>query len=69
MNPLRWARESIQRRGLLQTAKVTVSMLCDLRFDFRYGTDTVRWVDMGRLAIDSQNKARAVQYQATKLRP
>ena len=66
MNPITWARRSIRRRGLLQTSKVAGSVARDFFFDWRYGTDTRRMVDADDLETESENKSRAVQYQATK---
>jgi SAM-dependent methyltransferase len=69
MNPIVWARDSIKRRGLLRTSQIAGSTACDFLFDLRYGTDTRRWVDAQELDTDSENKAHAVHYQATKARP
>lgn len=69
MNPIVWARDSIKRRGLLRTSQIAGSTACDFLFDLRYGTDTRRWVDAEELDTDSENKAHAVHYQATKARP
>src|SRR4051794_33182105 len=68
MNLLNWGRDSIQQRGWLQTGRVVFSVVADLWFDVKHGTDTVRWVPLGELQISSPNKAHAVQYQATKFR-
>src|SRR6188508_1333404 len=69
MNPITWARRSIRRRGLLQTSKVAGSVARDFFFDWKYGTDTRRMIDAGDLETESENKSRAVQYQATKAWP
>ena len=69
MNPFVWARDSIRRRGLLRTSQIAGSTAADFLFDLRYGTDTRRWVDAQELDTDSENKAHAVHYQATKARP
>ena len=69
MNPFVWARDSIRRRGLLRTSQIAGSTAYDFLFDLRYGTDTRRWVDAQELDTDSENKAHAVHYQATKARP
>ena len=41
----------------------------DFLFDLIYGTDTRRLVEIEALDTESENKAHAVQYQATKARP
>jgi len=46
-----------------------MSTLVDIEFDLYYGTDTIRRVDMDSLEFESENKAHAVLYQATKTRP
>ena len=50
----------------MQTAKVAVSVVIDLGFDLRYGTDTIRWVDRDALNSESENKAHAAPYRATR---
>lgn len=67
--PIRWAFDSVRQRGLVRTTKVAWSFLADLSFDWEYGTDTVRRVDMEALKIASQNRAHACRYGATKARP
>ena len=69
MNPIVWARDSIKRRGLLRTSRIAGSTACDFLFDLRHGTDTRRWVEAEELDTNSENKAHAVHYQATKARP
>jgi len=41
----------------------------DLAFDWRYGTDTRRWVDEQELEANSKNQAHSSPYRATKARP
>src|SRR6266404_8398550 len=67
--PIKWARKSIHERGLLKTFEIAMSNLVDIEFDLYYGTDTTRRVDMDSLEFESENKAHAVLYQATKTRP
>jgi SAM-dependent methyltransferase len=69
MNPFVWARDSIRRRGLIRTSQIASSTAGDFLFDLRYGTDTRRWVEAEELDTDSENKAHAAHYQATKARP
>jgi 16S rRNA G966 N2-methylase RsmD len=69
VNPLAWALESITRRGLLRTSKVACSVVGDIGFDIRYGTDTMRWVEMKALNFESEHKVNAASYRATKAGP
>ena len=66
---MRWAAQSIKKRGLGKTIKGAASVIVDLSFDLKYGTDTIRWVYLKNLKIDSENKAHGALYQATKARP
>jgi len=59
----------VRERGVARTLPVLVSHLADLRFEARYGTDTVSWVRIEDLEIDSDNKDRAVDYQPTQRLP
>jgi SAM-dependent methyltransferase len=69
MNVVRWAGRSVKERGVVQTAKVTWSVICDLGFDLQYGTDTMRWIGMNSLAFEAANKRHSSRYQATKAAP
>jgi SAM-dependent methyltransferase len=69
MNPVSWAVESVSSRGVVQTLKVAAGVVMDLGFDLRYGTDTMRWVDLKSLDIKSANKTLGARYRATKARP
>ncbi len=69
MNPFVWARDSVRHRGLLRTSQIVSSTARDFLFDWRYGTDTRRWVEAEELDTNSENKSHAVHYQATKARP
>src|SRR6516162_1729715 len=61
MNPLNWVLESVARRGLIETFKAVLSVVADIGFDLRYGTDTMRWVEIHRQHAES--------YRATKAGP
>jgi SAM-dependent methyltransferase len=61
--------QSIRNRGPVLTLKVAVNVLADLSFDWKHGTDTMKWVDVNSFETASRNKSRAVPYQATKARP
>jgi SAM-dependent methyltransferase len=54
---------------LMRTAQVAFSVVTDLSFDLRYGTDTARWAQLQDLALESTNKVHGVHYQATKAAP
>jgi SAM-dependent methyltransferase len=69
LTALNWASRSVKRRGFLETVKVAQSVLIDLFFDYRYGTDTMRWVEVKALGFESEHKTNAVRYTATKSRP
>src|SRR6266478_3779231 len=67
--PLSWAFESVKKRGLVLTFKVAVSVVLDMGFDRRYGTDTMRWVEVKTLDFESEHKGNAAPYIATKSSP
>jgi SAM-dependent methyltransferase len=67
--PLKWAFRSVSRRGLVRTGKVAGSVVLDLSFDLRYGTETMRWVGVEDLGANSEHDVNAVSYRATKARP
>src|SRR5882724_6223120 len=69
MNPLAWAVRSVNDRGLLRTAQVGFSVIADLGFDLRHGTETLRWTFLQDLALESENKIHGVNYQASKAAP
>jgi predicted RNA methylase len=69
MGAIAWALKSVRKRGLLRTAKVATSVIADLSFDWRYGTDTTRWVLKDDLRAVGENKIHSVCYQPTKARP
>ena len=56
----------VRERGVLRTLAFLVSHLVDLRFESRYGTDTVSWVRIKDLEIDSEYLEGAVDYQPTQ---
>ncbi len=61
--------KSLGQKGVLKTLKSASRILADYWFDLKYGTDTMRRVEVDSLDTDSGNKARATPYQATKMRP
>ena len=61
--------ESLRQKGLLETLKSAARILADYRFDWKYGTDTMRRVDVDSFDTDSGYRAHATPYQASKARP
>jgi SAM-dependent methyltransferase len=69
MNALHWAVRSTKEKGIVQTIKITCNVVMDLGFDWKYGTDTMRWVDRNALETESDNRTHSAPYRATKVRP
>lgn len=68
-NPLTWAARSIRNRGLLNTIRLVYSIVADVGFDLRHGTDTAQRKNLDDLSFESENKANAVHYQASRAAP
>jgi len=68
-NPLCAALKCVAREGLFHTIKVIASTLLDVHFDLRYGTDTLRRVELDTLDFESEHKLDATWYQPTQARP
>ena len=47
---------------------MVLSLVADMWFDLRHGTDTYRWVHLRELEIASENKSRAEWYVPTRAR-
>jgi SAM-dependent methyltransferase len=62
------AAVSLRARGLRTTVEAMIATLGHYWFDVRYGTDTSEPVRLAGLLISSPNKARGVDYSATKPR-
>jgi len=69
MNALGWAVRSTRDKGVVQTIKIACNVAMDLRFDWKYGTDTMRWVDRAALETCSDNRSHSAPYRATKVGP
>jgi len=69
MNALGWAVRSTREKGVVQTIKIACNVAMDLRFDWKYGTDTMRWVDRNALDTRSDNQSHSAPYRATKVGP
>lgn len=59
---------SIRSRGLLTTLKVFKSLIIDLLFDIRYGTDTMRFVELEKLELNSSFRDNSNDYIPTRAR-
>lgn len=69
MNIIKWTARSLRTKGPFLTAKIVVNYGADLLFDWRYGTDTMRWVARDAIETKSENLADSQPYKATKSRP
>lgn len=69
MKSVRWALTSAREKGLVTTATIAGTVVVDLLFDWRYGTDTMGWVERDALDTASANKVHSARYSATKARP
>ena len=69
MNVVRWAVESVQRKGVVRTMKIAANVAMDLQFDLKYGTDTMRWVDRSESVRTLETRRTRHPYRATKVRP
>lgn len=69
MNILKWTMTSLANRGPVQTAQIVGNFGMDLLFDWRYGTDTMRWEARDDLGAKSDNLCHSREYKATKTRP
>jgi predicted RNA methylase len=60
--------DSIKERGLRRTVEIILSKLGDFWYDIRFGTNTVRCIELYELEIKSENKYRGRFYQPTSAR-
>ena len=60
---------SLRSRGIVGSADRTLSVLQERLFDWRYGTATVTFVELGELTIEGPHAADGFGYQPTRLRP
>lgn len=62
---------SIERRGFYCTGLISLmrihSVIVDVIFDFYFGIDTRKWVDLNSLSIHSDNKKRGINYVPTQV--
>jgi SAM-dependent methyltransferase len=64
-----WALQSAKEKGVVTTLRIACNVVIDLSFDWRYGTDTMRWVLKKDLETRSDNRSHSAKYSATKARP
>jgi SAM-dependent methyltransferase len=69
MHSLAWAFSSVREHGWKRTVKVATSVVADLSFDLRYGTDTMRRVEVADLGAVGSNQHHSVHYQASRAKP
>ena len=69
MNVAGWALQSAKERGVVTTLRIACNVVMDLSFDWKYGTDTMRWVLKTDLDTRSDNRSHSAKYSATKVRP
>lgn len=68
-NPFSWFIDSVRRFGLVQTATIMWSVVVDMSFDHRFGTDTFRRIPRDEIQTDSENIVHCVNYGASKAMP
>ena len=66
---MRWLVESLRRYGLVQTLTIMWSVIVDMGFDYRYGTDTARRIPRSEIETSSENLVHCVNYGASKAMP
>ena len=69
MNVVRWAVESVQRKGVVRTMKIAANVAMDLQFDLKYGTDTMRWVDRSESLCTLETRRTRHPTGQQKVRP
>lgn len=69
MRVLQWAWRTLRQRGATQAWLIVRANLEDLLFDWRHGTDTMRWVEQPVVTTGVENRRHQGRYQATKERP
>ena len=60
--------DSIRYRGIFTTIKVLKSIIIDYWFDLKYGTDTMNFVELRKLEINSSSRESGVDYVPTRAR-
>lgn len=70
-NVMKWSVLSMREKGIVPTVKLTGAFTMDLLFDWKYGTDTMRWVEKEDLGPESEPESfqHSYCYKATRARP
>ena len=68
-NPVSWFFGSVEHYGFGQTLVIMWSVVVDMGFDFRYGTETTRRIPREQIATNSENIIHCVNYGASKATP
>jgi predicted RNA methylase len=68
-DPLNAVLKCIATEGLVHTVKAIFSTVLDVHFDLRYGTDTLRRVELETLSFESEHRMQATLYQPTQAGP
>ena len=55
--------------GLICTIQLVMSRLIDVSFDWRYGTDTYRWVERDQLQVSHEQSKHSEPYKPTHSLP
>lgn len=69
MKALMELKEALSTIGLKRTLVVIWGRFVDALFDWRYGTDTVRRIELGDLHVSAETRNRGQKYQPTGVRP
>lgn len=68
-NPIEWLRRTIRTKGLRRVILVLWQAAVDSTWDWMHGTETLRRIRPAQLETDSENKALATDYGATRAGP
>lgn len=68
-NPLSWLVRTLRTKGPRRVVSVAWQSALDLAWDWRHGTETLKRIHPRELETDSDNKAEATYYGATRARP
>jgi 16S rRNA G966 N2-methylase RsmD len=59
---------TLRYKGLYRAIQGILSIIEDYYFDFKYGIETIQWVELNDLDIKSENKKRGIRYEPTRVR-
>lgn len=60
---------TLKNKGPIVTFQIFIMHCIDYCFDLTHGTDTMSWVSLKDLKINSDNKSRGVNYQPSRIVP